>query len=269
MPTENDPATLRKHAQLTSIALLIRKDTFLKYKFRKGYAEDLDLGIRLLADGGKIALLASNPIVHSHNRPPYFHLKRAYVDKLVVADILNERLDETKISYNELIGDIVKTFHILSSIRIKDVLSNRERVPVFEIEKIIHRIGEMSRDISSPDIVLEDNDYLDSQFKYFLEQIVVQYRKKPSNYPSCGLLQNELIRFLLISVEYMKDTHEQLDEFLLNDYFSLMYKCFANSIGAYAAMCYANADPSKDPRLQRLHSELMDKRILWEKSKSK
>lgn len=265
MPTGRDSTALRKHAQLTSVALLIRKDMFLQYRFRKEYAEDLDLGIRLLADSGKIALLASNPIVHSHNRPPYFHLKRAYVDKLVVADILNERLDEPKIRYDELIGDIVKIYRILTSIRIEDVLSNRNQLPAGELANIIHRISAMSKDIPSSDITVENNDYLDSQFKFFLERIVVQYRKNPSNYSSCGLVLNELIRFLWISVEYMKDAHEQLDEFLLKDYFSLMYKCFANSIGAYAALCYANADPSKDSRLQILHSELMDKRILWEK----
>lgn len=78
---------LRKNSQLSNIACLIRKDIFAKYLFRKSYAEDLDLGKRLLLDGYPMALLSSVKVIHSHNRPPFYFLKRFFVDSLMMADI--------------------------------------------------------------------------------------------------------------------------------------------------------------------------------------
>ncbi|PYQ16395.1 MAG: hypothetical protein DMF79_18635 [Acidobacteria bacterium] len=85
---EDDPSTLRRNAQLSDTACLIARDVFLKYRHRGNYAEDLDLGLRLIRDGHRLAFLGSTRIVHSHNRPAYDHLKRAYVEHLALFDLL-------------------------------------------------------------------------------------------------------------------------------------------------------------------------------------
>src|SRR5262249_22648680 len=74
-PKRNDYASLRANANLSDTACLIRRDVFLDYKFRGDYAEDIDLGLRLIRDGHKLALLGSTHVIHSHNRPAYYHLK--------------------------------------------------------------------------------------------------------------------------------------------------------------------------------------------------
>ncbi len=73
-------STKRVMASLDSVCLGIGKSTFDKYLFDSDYAEDLDLGLRLLDDGHTILLQSSNAVIHSHNRPAGYFLKRSYID---------------------------------------------------------------------------------------------------------------------------------------------------------------------------------------------
>lgn len=87
-PLDDSALGRRRNAQLSDTACLIGRDLFLKYRHRGKYAEDLDLGLRLSDDGHRLAFLAGTRIVHSHDRPAYYHLKRSYVEHLVLYDML-------------------------------------------------------------------------------------------------------------------------------------------------------------------------------------
>lgn len=76
----NDHMSLRSQGQLSDVSCLIGRELFAEYRYRGDYAEDLDLGIRLIKDGWQVAMLASVKVVHSHNRPAYYYLKRSFVD---------------------------------------------------------------------------------------------------------------------------------------------------------------------------------------------
>jgi hypothetical protein len=78
---------LRSNAQLSDIATLIRHDVFKQYRYRALYAEDLELGLRLIRDGYKLGFLNSVRVLHSHNRPAYHFLKRAYADVRFLANV--------------------------------------------------------------------------------------------------------------------------------------------------------------------------------------
>jgi len=78
---------LRSNAQLSNVAALIRSDAFMRYGYRKAYAEDLDLGIRLIRDGHRLGFLHSTRVLHSHNRPAHYFLKRAYTDVRFLVDV--------------------------------------------------------------------------------------------------------------------------------------------------------------------------------------
>lgn len=71
---------LRAHASLNDVSTAIRKDVFSNYLYRFNYAEDLDLGLRLLKSGHAIKLLASAKVVHGHNRPAGYYIKRGLVE---------------------------------------------------------------------------------------------------------------------------------------------------------------------------------------------
>ena len=74
------PAERRAICQIDDVCSCYRRDTFLRYRYAGGYAEDLELGIRLVRDGFKVAQLFSTGVIHSHNRPPSYYLRRNYVD---------------------------------------------------------------------------------------------------------------------------------------------------------------------------------------------
>ena len=78
--TGDDHMSLRSQGQLSDVACLIGRELFLQYRYQGDYAEDLDLGIRLIKDGWQVGMLASVKVVHSHNRPAYYYLKRSFVD---------------------------------------------------------------------------------------------------------------------------------------------------------------------------------------------
>src|SRR5262249_38115309 len=78
---------LRANSQLSNVTTLVRRSLFEAYRFRTDYAEDLDLGIRLVRDGHKLGFLHGTRVLHSHNRSAYYFLKRGYVDVRFLIDI--------------------------------------------------------------------------------------------------------------------------------------------------------------------------------------
>ena len=85
-----DHMALRSLGQLSDVACLIDRSTFQAYRYRGDYAEDLDLGIRLIRDGHKVAMLASVKVIHSHNRTAHYYLKRSFVDVIFLVGMFDD-----------------------------------------------------------------------------------------------------------------------------------------------------------------------------------
>jgi glycosyltransferase involved in cell wall biosynthesis/ABC-type transporter Mla subunit MlaD len=85
---ELDVKAKRSGASLDSVCLGIKKTIFDRYRFKANYAEDLELGIRLIKDGHTLMFQSSNAVIHSHNRPATYFLKRSYVDTITLSEIL-------------------------------------------------------------------------------------------------------------------------------------------------------------------------------------
>ena len=81
---------LRAMGQLSDVACLIPRTRFMQYRYRGTYAEDLDLGVRLIRDRHRIAMLASVKVIHSHNRGPHYYLKRGFVDGVFLAEVFTD-----------------------------------------------------------------------------------------------------------------------------------------------------------------------------------
>ncbi len=80
----------RKLAGIDNVCSCIKSDIYKDFKFKKiSFAEDLDLGIRLIESEYKIAFLHSVGVIHSHNRNPAYFMRRAYIDSISVVEILN------------------------------------------------------------------------------------------------------------------------------------------------------------------------------------
>jgi glycosyltransferase involved in cell wall biosynthesis len=89
--TGDDHMSLRSMGQLSDVACLIPRELFLRHGgYRGDYAEDLDLGMRLIRAGHRIAMLASVKVVHSHNRPAWYYLKRSFVDVIFLVGLFDD-----------------------------------------------------------------------------------------------------------------------------------------------------------------------------------
>jgi glycosyltransferase involved in cell wall biosynthesis len=112
-PSEKNYITLRKNGQLSDIGCFIARDLFQFYKYRFDYAEDLDLGIRLIEDEHRIAFLSSIKMIHSHNRPAFYYLKRGYVDQIYLTRSFPD-YPRANVNIATLIDDISSVYICLS-----------------------------------------------------------------------------------------------------------------------------------------------------------
>lgn len=83
-----DPTTRRQLAHLDNVCLAIGRSLFERFRFHGRYAEDLDLGLRLLQAGYRLLYQVDNTVLHSHSRPAHYFLRREYVNSLTLADLL-------------------------------------------------------------------------------------------------------------------------------------------------------------------------------------
>jgi glycosyltransferase involved in cell wall biosynthesis len=103
----DDHMSLRSYGQLSDVSCLISREIFARYNYRNDYAEDLDLGIRLIKDGYSVAMLASVKVVHSHDRPAYYYLKRSFVDVIFLVGMFDDFVYPHIDSASGLIAGIV------------------------------------------------------------------------------------------------------------------------------------------------------------------
>ena len=78
----NDKDLLRRNSQLDDVSCIVRYSIFERYMFESSFAEDLNLGVRLISDGFRIVQRATSSVIHSHSRTDFYYLQRAIIDKI-------------------------------------------------------------------------------------------------------------------------------------------------------------------------------------------
>ena len=120
--TRLEPTTRRQLAHLDNVCLAISRPLFTQFQFRGHYAEDLDLGLRLLQTGYRLLYQVDNVIVHSHSRPASYFLRREYVNSRTLADLLG--LTQGSHTLAEVLPSVrwgYHTFCLLSNARLMAV----------------------------------------------------------------------------------------------------------------------------------------------------
>jgi glycosyltransferase involved in cell wall biosynthesis/2-polyprenyl-3-methyl-5-hydroxy-6-metoxy-1,4-benzoquinol methylase len=255
MPKTVNHITLRQNGQLSDIACLISREKFVNYKYRGDYAEDLDLGIRLIKDGNKIAFLGSTRIIHSHNRPAYYFLKRGYVDNLFLPKMFDD-YPIPKINYNDFVSDIIFGYNFIKEIIIKEIPELDCSLRTEELGIIIKEKFQQAFKFTYPEnVYVDDNKYIDEEFKIFFKNVFLeQYKKKGEVYS--GFLINSLLDFSNITFEYLNNTYEVVDEFLIEDLKVCLYKEYALLCGAHLAYCYLNCSQDEKQKLKKFMKNL-------------
>lgn len=78
-------------AGLDNVCSAIRRQAWEQIRFRPTkFAEDLDFAIRAFEAGWKIAFCNDAAVIHSHDRPALYHLRRHIADRLYAAKILRD-----------------------------------------------------------------------------------------------------------------------------------------------------------------------------------
>lgn len=253
LPAESSVHSLRKSAQLSNVACLYRREIVQRYKFREEYAEDLDIGIRLIEDGHKLGLMSSVKVIHSHSRPPAYYLKRGYIDKLVVAQILRESSSKIWSSLDELIADIFLSLQVVQAAT-RQVLAELVCPARFvDFRRIIQ--ARFIKTIEQGDISPSEIDadrFLDAQSREFLKKLKLVTSLPAPEDPR--ILKN-VLGFQNHAFMYMETVYDIVDESIVSDYLSLTYNALMNHIGRGMAECYIHGS-TDEPRLQVINDSL-------------
>lgn len=254
LPDSENYYTLRSNAQLSDIACIFPKKTFMKYKLRGEYAEDLDIGIRLIKDGYRLALLSSVKVVHSHNRSASYGLRRAVVDTTWLNKLFVD-FPKEQVGYNDLLATIIDGYAKINSI--VEYISDYDKST--KIEEVEEDILKYIKDVfESPQILstkyISSDRYADKVIKDFLGEI--EYIALASDYAKANVLYKEAtIDYLKNGIfYYLYQNYNSIPKEVLVDVAQAIYKRFFWEIGMKLAH-YIITAPYRD-RLYDIAEEL-------------
>ena len=257
LPDKCDHQSLRQNGQLADLANFLPKDIFDQYKFRLNYAEDLDLGIRLIKDGHKLAFLGSTRIIHSHNRPSWYFLKRGYVDNIFLTDVFPD-FEIPHLFMRDFASDIAYTYNFLGRFinkltQLPSGATPEDFEAVLQIMASSISVYQFPANISAP-----QEDYLDYKSTEFILNLITTEGIHKAGAKYDGFLVYAYSGYLHITSNYLKNTYETIDEKLMLDIKNCLCKAFAIVVGAHLAYCYLNRNGQESTNMDTQHKTLME-----------
>jgi len=257
LPKSQDYVSLRQNGQLSDLANFISRDIFMQYGYRLNYAEDLDLGIRLIKDGYRLAFLGSSRVIHSHNRTPYYFLKRGFVDNIFLSDIFDDFVIP-QIQLKEFIPDLVSGFIFLSQLN-SDLDSLSTPVNPEDLENLVLKSidrGTGKKFVPSTSM-FADSKFDDNAIK-FLEGLIEGYDLKKYRNVENGIMHRAFRGHAQVILDYIKNSYEVVDETLIEEVKVSFTKAFSIIMGSFLAFCYKNRDESDSQEMKNLYSVMME-----------
>ena len=252
-----DHVTLRKNGQLSDLACLISKDVFTKYNYRTDYGEDLDLGLRLIKHGYQIAFLGSTRIIHSHNRPAYYYLKRGYVENVFLPRIFSD-YPTVGTNLERAIPDVLLTHQVIKSM--VDEKTWDLQFPCKTTEFSNRIMEKFQAAAEAPPLVSTqtvDGHLFDIEFQDFLGRLVKDYSVASSDARlGNGYLSEAVRNFTKMILAYMENAYELVDDHIAGEFRLSLYKTFAYQCGTMLAQCSLRNDDVDRLKLEQIHGEL-------------
>jgi glycosyltransferase involved in cell wall biosynthesis len=230
---------LRANSSISDLAALIRQDVFRKYKYHEGFAEDLELGKRLIKDGHRIGFLYSTRVLHSHNRPAFYFLKRGYADARFRDELFPGSYIEID-SNIALIRDIVTMYQRTNCVA-HMIASLKTPQPV---GRLIDRIRALYLQ-ESEDLIAEERRPEDLR----LDELVRNLESKGKiQTPQYNAKTNMILPHLLAQVAelemYLSGAYESMDAALIGEVASALRKMLALHAGNHLGYWFATASAS-------------------------
>lgn len=257
LPEKLDNISLRQNGQLSDLANLISRDVFNKYHYRLDYAEDLDLGIRLIKDGHKIAFLGSVRIIHSHNRLPYYFLKRGYVDNQFLSEVFDDFVIP-KISMPSFVPDMAFTYNFLN-----ELISHINNLPKPLTPKMFETnmsdlFAQRYKFEYPGELPIITEQYLDVKARDFLESLIKTSGFQFAGRRYDGFLTMAFFGYVNITFNYLKNTYETIDDSLITEIKKCFYKSFSIVVGAHLSYCNKNRTGYELQDMDKMHKTLME-----------
>ena len=252
MPEKKDHISLRQNAQLSDLACLIPRELFLQYGYRRDYAEDLDLGLRLIQDGHRIAFLGSTRVIHSHNRSPYYFLKRGYVDNLFLSDMFSDFV-LPRVTLEELIPDVIYTYQFLTDLIIR---LDKTRFPTSTgaFAGMVSQTFANTRHGEYPaSLPALQSAYLDPQAKDLLLHLMSRWGLGRAGRSYSGFFLSSFQGYVDITTSYLENSYEAVTKELLEEVKICLHKAFCILTGAYLAYCYRTGSAENSATMEQLH----------------
>lgn len=253
LPEDTSYDSLRRSAQLSDNACLVKRSIFMELGGHRGaYAEDLDLGIRLLQAGYKLGILSSVCVVHSHNRPAVYNFKRAIVDGVNIAKIFDDfTLDA--IGTAEAVSRVF-TAVCANRLFVRELAQSHEgeQSPAAFAEqtrrdynRIIVSLKKMGKQ-QLQTLLLEDGDDLDPSVRSFIEALWQTYA---ADFRFDGGLAATQGRYIMHTVcPYLEQAALCIDGNMRAEICHLIWQYFGQSAGYTIAAAYLNP-ADNDPRM--------------------
>jgi predicted O-methyltransferase YrrM/GT2 family glycosyltransferase len=231
------PAEKRQIAQIDDVCSCYKSEIFSKYKFNEiQYAEDLDLGIRLIRDGYKIAQLYPSGVIHSHTRSASYHVKRGFVDTIW----LNKLLEQDGVNFKQVgvqsIQEIlIDAFTVYQSLGASiDIIKETKTADLYATFNILNE--NLPKLYASG---IKSNSLDKSIDNLFLALSVFTFRKeKGPSFLLDGYL-DALTRFK----QYMTETYPNIIN-IEEEFFETLYKIFGswmgNAVGEFVTFANKN-----------------------------
>jgi hypothetical protein len=258
--TEKDNLSLRMEGQLSDVACLIEKSTFDRYMYHGRYAEDLILGIRLIRDGHRVGMLSSVKVIHSHNRPVDYYVRRVFVDVVFLSDVFPDFAAPEATS-------ILGTFAAACLIRdhLVPVRPSPEISAAAALSGIIARIRELRLPALLPSLAGRADFGLPALGDW-VESVARDANRDASPMTAEDMREAERVRTMYVDRlsplrEYLDATSPVLDESVARELNDAVEKTLAMTVGTQLAFIYMTAEldpsPSKDPRIAELKPMLL------------
>lgn len=265
-PEQQDARSLRANAQLSNVACLMSREVFLRYKFRGIYAEDLDLGLRLLGDGTKIGIMNTTSIIHSHTRLPYDYLKRGFTDKFCLTQLLREPLESTHSQFESFIQDIFFTQNVFTRLKLP---KRDKRFATYSVDEFATLTTNLFTAFLADPTIVDQNvnnlKFVDDKTKKFLEQLHTKFYRKGANAGAGteGNLIKGILQFLNITFEYLRTVYDVLDDHVVHDFQTLQYQYFINLVGRDMAVWHLKFVDEGSEKLKPVVNELLYGNDTW------
>ena len=259
LPVDCSYDNLRRNAQLSDNACLVNRSIFMELGGHRGaYAEDLDLGIRLLKAGYKLGILSSICVVHSHNRPAIYNFKRSIVDAVNIAEIFDDfQLDHlgvqqamnrvfTAACANKLFIESLSAHpsHDCAPSAFAEWTRN-------EYNRIILQLKKMTPQVMK-DLLFAEDQNMDSSIHSFINTLWTDYS---ADFRFDGGLAATQGRYIMHTVcPYLESIGENINQTIQPQLPQLIWQYFGQSAGYTVAAPYLNP-AIKDSRIDKTVQE--------------